>query len=117
MDSELVLCIPGPWRTSKDLARSIDSQTQGSFAFAHDALRSEQDRDGVLADFVTRDSQLGGAFKVASQGRFSSVLLEQITEHEGVVYLHLPILISNQRKRLRLFTDAIRHSGGLAVKI
>jgi|SRR5579859_1126354 len=116
-ESELLLCIPGPWKERSDFVRSVASDTNGDFLFAGSMLANSGNQDRVPVDYYPYDAHIRKAFAIGAQGRLEEELLEQIDHHGGVVYLHFPIPITSERKRITVFTDVIRRCGGLAVKI
>lgn len=114
---ELVICIPGPWKDRGQLVQSIASQTAGGFLLAGFVLADTRSQDAVKLEYEPRSSQMRRSFEIAARGSFPQELLTKIDQHEGVVFLHFPVQILKERKRVASFTGAIRRCGGLAVKI
>jgi hypothetical protein len=116
-ERELLLCIPGPWRDRSDFIRAIVSETQGEFMFAGMILAHPKGNDHVPLEFAPHYPQMRRAFELAGQGKLSSQVLDQISGHSSVAYLHFPVGISSQKERLLIFTNVLQRCGGFAVKI
>lgn len=114
---ELLLCIPGPWQDRSDFVRAIVSETKGEFMFAGMILANPKGKDHVPLDFAPGDPQIRQAFELAGQRKVSQQVLEQISGHGGVAYLHFPIRIINERDRVITFTNVLQRCGGYAVKV
>ncbi len=114
---ELLLCIPGPWRDRSDFVRAIISETQGEFMFAGMILAKPKVKDHVPLDFAPHDPQMRRAFELAGQGKLSPQVLDQISGHGGVAYLHFPVGIVSQKRRVLTFTNVLQRCGGFAVKV
>jgi hypothetical protein len=115
--SEMILSVPGPWKERGDFVRAVVSATGGEFIFAGAILASPRGNDHVPLDFVPYDSQMRNAFEIAGHGKLSTALLDQISRHGGVAYVHFPIGIIGQKERVARFTEVLKLSGGLAVKV
>lgn len=114
---EMILCIPGPWQDRSDFVGAVASANKGEFIFAGAILANPKRKDHVPLDFAPYDSQLHKAFEIAAQGKLPPTVLEQISKHRGVAYLHFPIGIIGQQERVAAFTGALKRCGGMAVKI
>jgi hypothetical protein len=57
------------------------------------------------------------AFEIAGQGKVSRQVLDQISEHQGVVYPHFPLQISDEKERVLKFSSVLQRCGGFAVKV
>lgn len=114
---ELLLCIPGPWKDRGDFVRAIISETKGEFMFAGMILANPGKKDHVPLDFAPQDPRMRHAFELAGQGKLSPQLLDRISGHQGVAYLHFPVGIISEKERVVAFTKALERCGGIAVKI
>lgn len=114
---ELLLCIPGPWHDRSDFVRAIVAETKGEFIFAGMILANPKGKDHVPLDFAPHDPQMRRAFEIAGQGKVSPQVLDEISNHGGVAYLHFPVQIASEKKRVITFTDILRRCGGFAVKV
>lgn len=118
MSSELLICIPGPWKDRSDfLRRVITLEPMGQFMFAGGILADVTGKDHLSVEFESSDSNMGKAFEIAGQGKISQQTLDEIERHESVVYLHFPIDIQAERARLIKFTKLLQQLGGYAIKV
>ncbi|HUA66681.1 MAG TPA: hypothetical protein VME24_12595 [Alphaproteobacteria bacterium] len=116
-DRGLLLCIPGPWKDRRDFVRAIITETKGEFIFTGMILANRKENDHVSLDFTPHDPQMHRAFEIAGQGKVSRRVLNEISEHRGIAYLHFPVRISDEKERVLKFTGALQRCGGFAVKV
>lgn len=70
MDSEFIICIPGPWRDKADfIGRVITTEPNRRFMFAGGILADIQQQDHVSLEFCNPDGRMVKAFKTAGQGK------------------------------------------------
>jgi hypothetical protein len=118
MSTELLICIPGPWRDRSDFLRQVITlEPMGQFMFAGGILADVHGKDHVLVEFTQADPQMSKAFEMAGQGKLTQTTLAAIHQNQSVVYLHFPIGIREQRDRLTKFTRLLQRLGGIAVKV
>lgn len=115
--SEMVLCIPGPWKDRGDFVTEVANANNCEFIFAGMILLNPGRNEHVPLEFAPYDSQMHKTFEIAGQGKISATVLDQISRHGGVAYLHFPIGIIGQKERVATFTEALKRCGGLAVKV
>lgn len=118
MSTELLLCIPGPWKDRRDfLRRVVTHEPMGRYMFAGGILADISAKDHLAIEFAPVNPQMSEAFELAGQGKIAAQVLEQIEKHESVVYLHFSIDIQAERERVVKFTKLLQQLGGYAVKV
>ena len=118
MSTELLLCIPGPWKDRSDfLRRVIALEPMGQFMFAGGILADVAGKDHLPVEFTPADPHIGEAFEIAGQGKIPPSTLAEIEQHKSVVYLHFQINPQAERTRLIKFTKLLQRLGGHAVKV
>lgn len=113
----MILCIPGPWKDRGEFVITVASANNEEFIFAGSVLLNLRQQDHVPLDYAPGDSQMRKAFEIGAQGKISAMVLDRISQHRGVAYLHFPIGIIGQKERIATFTEALKRSGGLGVKV
>ncbi len=118
MSTELLLCIPGPWKDRDDFLRQVLSiEPPGQFMFAGGILVDLAGKEHIAAEFTPAYPHMGRAFEIAGQGKIPQPTLVAIEQHQSVVYLHFPGDIQAERIRLIKFTKFLERTGGLAIKV
>jgi hypothetical protein len=117
MESELVVCIPGPWSDRTDFLRDLVKGTNGNYMLGGMFLANPKEKDHITFEICGQDDRMRQAFEIAGQGKLSHGELEAISTHQSVAYLHFPLNILEQRDRIKKFSTVIQTIGGFAVKI
>jgi hypothetical protein len=117
MTSEMIICVPGTWKSRTDFVTAIVATSNGEFMPTAMVLAHPKSQDHVEFEFNSPYDQMGKAFGYAGQGKLSDETLNKIAAHKAFVYLRFPLDIAAQRLRLVKFTKIISRCGGLAVKI
>jgi len=118
MVSELLICVPGPWKDrSAFLHQVITLEPNGRYIFAGVILADVAGKDHIPLEFRPADPNIPVAFEIAGQGKIPPLTLARIREHSSVVYLHFPLDIRGQRDRVARFTELLQRLGGAAVKV
>ena len=117
MENEIIVCIPGTWENHTKFIESVVVSTNGDFMFAGFVLAHPKGNDHVELEFYDADEQMAEAFKFGGQGKLSDATLDQIAQHQSVVYLHFPFDIVSQKERIAKFTEVLSRCGGIAVKL
>jgi hypothetical protein len=118
MSTELILCIPGPWKDRSEFLRSVITlEPIGQFMFAGGILADVGGKDHLPVEFTSADSHMAKAFEIAGQGRLPQSTLAEIELHQSVVYVHASIDIQAERTRLLTFTKLLQRLGGHAIKL
>ncbi|WP_431287884.1 DUF4261 domain-containing protein [Roseateles chitinivorans] len=118
MNTELLLCIPGPWKDRSDFIQSVITHVpMGRYMFAGGILADVHDKEHVIADFTSADPKMSEAFEIAGQGRIAAALLSDIEKHQSVVYLHFQGDVRAERDRLIKFTRLLQQFGGYGIKV
>ena len=116
-NQEMIVCIPGPWKSRSGFVVGLAEELDGEFIFAGKMLYHPDTSDYIDLEFEEMSVNLHEAFSYAGQGRISEKVLDQVEGHQGVVYLHFPFNYTNERERIANFTRAIQKCGGYAIKI
>ena len=85
--------------------------------YAAKILAIPKEKDHVVVELYEPDPHMREAFEYADQGKLSPTTLADIENHLTTVYLHFPLAISGQQRRLKRFTGVLKDIGGFAVKI
>lgn len=118
MEPELVICIPGPWKSSKDLQLALlKAEPKESFLYAGRILMCRTNNDHIVAEFCSKDDNIPRAFQFAGQGKVSEFTQTLIVKHESAVYAHFPLDIVGQKDRITIFSSILKQAGGFAVKV
>ncbi|MBK8465374.1 MAG: DUF4261 domain-containing protein [Chloracidobacterium sp.] len=117
MENEIIVCIPGTWESRTKLIESVIVSTSGDFMFAGMILAHPKGNDHAELEFYDADEQIAEGFAYGGQGKLSDATLDQISQHQSVVYLHFPFGILEQKARLLKFTEVLSKCGGIAVKL
>lgn len=118
METELLLCIPGPWADQSDFLRTVVGlEPKGRYMFAGRILADLAAKDHVPLEIHAADKHLAEAFQLAGQGKLPPELLTSLERHESVAYLHFPADLASHRQRIASFSQVIRRAGGIAVKV
>jgi hypothetical protein len=118
MDPELVICIPGMWADRNEFLRQVVTQEpMGRYMWAGMVLADIHAKDHIPLEFCSTDPNIPESFESACQGKLPPDVLAQLNEHTGVVYLHFPLDLPDQRERVLKFTQLIQRLGGIAVKL
>lgn len=118
MNTELLLCIPGPWPDRTDFIRRIITlEPMGRHMFAGGLLADLTAKDHVPVEWHPSEETLPRSFEIAGQGKLPSELLRSLEVHRSVALLHFPADVPAQAARLRHFSDVLQRAGGIAVKV
>jgi hypothetical protein len=118
MDSQLLICIPGPWKDRSEFLRQVITlEPKGRYMWAGAILADIAGKDHVPLEFTFPDPAIPKAFEIAGQGKIPQATLDRIREHSSVVYLHFPLDIRAQRERVIKFTELLQRLSGAAVKV
>jgi hypothetical protein len=117
MENELIICVPGPWDDSREMAKAIITTTTGKYLFAGGKLACPSAKDHIEMEIDHPVDDLENVFRLAGQGKITDDTLEKIAHHQSIAYLHFPLDIMEQRSRLKDFTEVIARAGGMAIKL
>lgn len=118
MSTELILCIPGPWKDRSDfIRRVITLDPMARYMFAGGVLADTISKDHVAVEFAAADPRMSETFELAGQGQIAAPLLSEIEKHQSVVYMHFRSDMQAERDRLIKFTKLLQQLGGLAIKV
>lgn len=116
----IILCIPGPWSASGDLAAPLRDQ---GYLLEGQKLRSEDGKESFDADFRGADPRMVQAFKASAcrlRPSFTPGDYQSLGEHRGVLYVLSDVYggTTAGRQAARMIGLACRllDAGGIAVK-
>ena len=116
--AEMILCIPGRWRDTKEFVRQFVSlNPNGRYMFAGGILADLEKKDHVPLDFCAADANLRRAFEIAGQRKIPEELLVELEQHSAIAYLRFALDLPRERERILEFSSLLRRIGGLAVKV
>lgn len=113
-EREMILCIPGPWKTREELILALVTAHGGRYLMAGFILRDTQDDDSLTIEWEPHDPRMARAFQCCGHDENTMAAL---VAHGSVVYIHFPLDVPEQRERLLKYTDVLRKAGGIAVKL
>jgi len=114
---EIVLCIPGPWNSSRELIEALVAADTG-YLYAGAVMMHIETGFACQAFLEAHDPAMEQAFGAAGQHWAGSAAMSRIAGHRGVVYLVARGDGSQEVcRQLMLAADALLAAGGLAVKV
>jgi hypothetical protein len=120
MPSELMLCVPGPWRDREEFLRAvIMTEPVGQYLYAGLILADVTAKENITAEWYPKDANVDmrGAFEIAGGGKLSEETLNLIQNYESVVYLRFPLPVTLQATSIVKFSQLLKSLGGYAVKV
>lgn len=116
MGNQIVIGIPGLWKTRNDIVKDIASKSEG-LIYAGTILLDTRSQFSCILEIFSSDRALTQAFEVASGGNISFEDLQKISEHTFTLYLVTDrIGIETAKKIMRLGVGLLK-AGGLGVKV
>lgn len=113
---EMVLCIPGPWKTHSELVQSIVKDS-GGYIFAGRVLLHMESHFSCELIHERADPNMSRAFYAAGPHWRGSVEMQRIGSHESVVYLVGRGGSRDAAQKLMQCGLGLLNAGGLGVKI
>lgn len=113
MNSQIVIGIPGLWKSRKEIVQSIS----GGYLFAGNILSKVGSNHFFEVEVYEYDSKLSNAFRIGGAGSFSTEQLDEINSHTLTIYL---IGKGGTNEDVLSIMEAgcgILKAGGLAVKV
>ena len=113
---QIILCIPGIWKSHQELVLAMLECDTG-YLYAGSIIKSVDTDYFVEVDEHPHDSELSRIFRLFSMDRFTASELDQIDQHNMVVYLicnggHF----ESVQEALRV-GQALLKAGGLGIKV
>lgn len=112
--NDMILCIPGPWETRRQLIRALIEISDGRYLMAGHILLDSTTNDSLKIDWEPHDPRMADAFRASSH---TEETVSEVCAHRSVVYLHFPLNVREQRERILKYTDILRKAGGIAIKL
>ena len=116
MQPQIIVGIPGLWKTRTEIIESIVSNS-GSFIFAGAVIFNAKTKEGFPLHVCEHDPQLAKAFSIGGQGKISKQTIDLIGSHTFTLYCIVPNTSANGARTMLSIVAAVLDSGGLAVKI
>jgi hypothetical protein len=116
MQPQIVVGIPGVWKTRTEIVQSIVSNS-GGLIFAGTVILDTKTQEGFPLHVYEHDPSLAKAFKIAGQGRISDQTIDQIASHTFTLYCTVPSPSKEAARKMLLIVDALLKCGGLAAKV
>lgn len=113
---ELVVCVPGPWKTRNDLVMAVGKQS-GDYLYAGVAMMNKETREAVTVQFEEPNPNLGKAFAIAGRSWLDEATFTEIDRHSSCVYLITKGGSEETAKKMMLAAAALLKCGGIAIKI
>ncbi|WP_197065349.1 DUF4261 domain-containing protein [Massilia sp. 9096] len=115
--SQIVLCIPGPWKDPSEFLQRVVDGTEGDYLFAGRVLMHVPTGTAWELEFEGRDARMAHAFASAGPHWRDSPEMARIDTHQSVVYLVEQGGSAQNVQALMLAARAVLDAGGLGVKV
>lgn len=113
-----VLCIPGNWKDRNEILGAIIESNNAEFIFAGVILLNCTTNVGFELEVCQRDDRMKEAFRYAGMvNRVSEEFLEEIDQHQQVLYLSYETGDLESAKAIAEAGQALLKAGGLGVKV
>ncbi|WP_285769047.1 DUF4261 domain-containing protein [Peribacillus sp. SI8-4] len=113
IENNIIIGIPGKWKTRKELIQMIASKSEG-YLLAGNIFHNNEKNLTFQAEIQDYEPALKETFSYASKGSFPESLLSEINEHTFTVYI---LAAAGAVADLIDAGAAILKAGGIAVKI
>jgi hypothetical protein len=113
-----IICIPGRWTTREEVILKIVEANMGEFIAAGGVMMNIKTKSHCTIEVYEHDERMGESFEVA--GRVTCVseeFLNEIGNHNLVVYISAPTGNLENLERLAFAANAVLKAGGIGVKI
>jgi hypothetical protein len=113
-----IICIPGTWQDSSDLAVSIANKNENEYIFAGRVLLNLSNNQFFEIELCGRDERMRNSFRVAGMvNQLGESFLTQIDEHTMVLYLIGDGGSLEMARSMAEASQAILNAGGIGVKV
>src|SRR5688572_16553037 len=116
MQPEIIVGIPGEWKTRTEIVQSIVSKSDG-LIFAGTVVLDTKTNEGFPLHVYEHDPSLAKAFKIAGQGKISDQTIEQISSHTFTLYCIVPSTSTEAARKMLEIVNGLLKCGGLAAKV
>jgi hypothetical protein len=116
MQPQIIVGIPGVWKTRTEIVQSIVSNSDG-FIFAGTVIMDTKTKEGFPLHVYEHDPSLAKAFKIAGQGRISDQTIDQINGHTFTLYCIIQSTSADSARKMLTIVSALLKCGGLAAKV
>lgn len=113
---EMVLCIPGPWKTHSELVQSIVTNS-GGYIFAAGILLHMESHFSCELIHESADPNMTHAFNAAGPHWRDSAEMQRISSHASVVYLKGRGGSREAAENPMRCGEGLLNAGGLGVKV
>ncbi|ENV35167.1 DUF4261 domain-containing protein [Acinetobacter gerneri] len=114
-NQQIILCIPGIWKTHEELLHTIINKTD--YIFAGKIIKALAFDFFAEIEEESHNDKVSSAFRQLSLGRFSDTELDEIDQHNMVIYIICDGGNFKAVQNALLVGQALLRAGGLAIKI
>lgn len=113
-----VLCIPGNWKDRTELITSIITNNPNDYIMAGMLLLNRKTNQSFEIELYGHDDRMRESFRIAGMvNKLSDDFLDEINQHQQVVYLSAATGNTKSAKELADAANALLNSGGIGVKV
>jgi hypothetical protein len=116
MQQEIIVGIPGHWKSRSEIVQSIASNS-GGLIFAGTVMLDTRTNEAFPLHIYEHDPSLARAFQIAGQGRMPEQTIAQIGSHTFTLYCIVPSTSPDAAKKMLALISALLKCGGLAAKV
>lgn len=113
-----ILCIPGTWKDRSEIVTRLAQDSQSDYLFAGVILLNQKTEHKFILEFCEKDDRMRDSFRMAGvTSRLSDEFLDEIDQHNSVVYLSYKCPDLEDLKALSDASSAILEIGGIGIKV
>lgn len=116
MQPQIIVGIPGLWKTRTEIVQSIVSNS-GGLVFAGAVIMDTKTKEAFPLHVYEHAPQLAKAFSIAGQGRISQQTIDSIGTHTFTLYCIVPNTSAEGARKMLGIVSALLNCGGLAAKV
>ena len=116
MQPQIIVGIPGLWKTRTEIVQSIVSNSNG-LVFAGTVVLDTKTKEGFPLHIYEHDPSLAKAFQIAGQGKIPELTIAQISSHTFTLYCTVQSTSADAAKKMLALVSALLKCGGLAAKV
>jgi tetratricopeptide (TPR) repeat protein len=113
--SKLILCVPGPWGSEKDLHRSLHKVPEVEINDSQ--LKDLKTGFAGKLEFTEQDIQLVDVFELSGATWIDKKFIAELTRHKSVVYAVSSEQSLDAARGMLTLGAALLQAGGLAIKV
>jgi hypothetical protein len=116
MQPQIIVGIPGLWKTRAEIVQSIVLHS-GGLIFAGAVILNTKTNEGYELHVYEHDPRMAKAFSIAGQGRISQQAIDLIGSHTFTLYCIIPNMSIEGARKMLGIVNALLKCGGLAAKV